>query len=58
VIPIPGTRSPKRIEENIGALSVKLTAEECSQIEASIPEIVGDRYPGMSGTFNQKLDQL
>ena len=47
IIPIPGTKNPKYIAENIGAFDVQLTKEEVQQIRAEIEqvEIVGDRYP-------------
>ncbi len=50
IVPIPGTRSTKRLLENIGATEVKLTAEDLAQLEAVFPLGVtaGDRYPDMS----------
>lgn len=46
VIPIPGTSSMKRLEENVAAADVVLTAEELDQIEKIAPPGVaaGDRY--------------
>lgn len=42
-----GTKKSKYLEENIGALAVKLTAEEVEQIRTEIEkvEVAGDRYP-------------
>ena len=50
VVPIPGTRKLARLEENLGALSVKLYAEDLARIEAAFPKgaTAGDRYPDMS----------
>lgn len=47
IVPIPGTTKLHRLEENIGAASVELTAEDLSEIEnaASKIAIQGDRYP-------------
>ncbi|GGE02806.1 aldehyde oxidase [Aureimonas endophytica] len=47
IVPIPGTRRLDRVEENLGAADVDLTAAEMSEIEksASEIEIVGDRLP-------------
>jgi aryl-alcohol dehydrogenase-like predicted oxidoreductase len=47
VVAIPGTRSRERLEENIGAASVNLTAEEVAQISAAVPAgaAAGTRYP-------------
>ena len=47
IVPIPGTTKLHRLEENIGAASVELTAENLRQIEnaaARIP-VQGARYP-------------
>jgi aryl-alcohol dehydrogenase-like predicted oxidoreductase len=47
VVAIPGTRSRERLEENIGAASVNLTAEQVAQISAAVPAgaAAGTRYP-------------
>ena len=46
VVPIPGTKRRKYLEENAAAADIKLTPAEISEIEAAVPqeEIVGDRY--------------
>ena len=47
VIPIPGTKRRKYLEENVGALNVKLTAEDLRRIDEVAPKgvAVGARYP-------------
>jgi len=47
IIPIPGTKRRERLEENIGALAVGLTAADVSEISAAIPPGAGAglRYP-------------
>ena len=47
IVPIPGTRKPHRLEENIGAADVELSADELAEIEgaASRIEVQGARYP-------------
>ena len=47
IVPIPGTKHKERLVENIGALSVKLTADDLAQIPNSIPvgAAAGLRYP-------------
>ena len=47
IVPIPGTTKLSRLEENIGAASVELTADDLRQIEeaASHIKIEGERYP-------------
>jgi aryl-alcohol dehydrogenase-like predicted oxidoreductase len=47
IVPIPGTKRRKYLEENVGALEVKLTKEELRQIDEVFPPDVaaGQRYP-------------
>ncbi|BBL79972.1 aldehyde oxidase [Rubrobacter xylanophilus] len=47
IAPIPGTRRPERLTENIGAAQIELTPEDMHKIEeaASRIEIQGARYP-------------
>lgn len=50
IVPIPGTRKLERLEENLGALDVVLTAEELQELNDALAniEIAGDRYPAGS----------
>ena len=55
VIPIPGTSSMARLEENIHAAYVELTEQDLSRIEHSLPKgsVVGERYaPAMMKIVN------
>ena len=47
LIPIPGTKRKERLLENIGALSVTLTASDVTRISEAIPvgAVAGLRYP-------------
>nr|WP_275935455.1 aldo/keto reductase [Sandaracinus amylolyticus] len=47
VVPIPGTKRRKYLDENLGALDVTLTREELAEIERIAPKGVaaGERYP-------------
>ncbi|HET7897230.1 MAG TPA: aldo/keto reductase, partial [Flavisolibacter sp.] len=47
IFPIPGTKQIKYLEENVGALDVRLTPEDLQEIEAIAPKGVaaGLRYP-------------
>jgi aryl-alcohol dehydrogenase-like predicted oxidoreductase len=47
IVPIPGSRKLERLDENIGALAVELTADDLQAIESAISKITvqGDRYP-------------
>ncbi len=45
-MPIPGTTKPHRLEENIGAADVELTADDLRDIESAAARITvrGARY--------------
>jgi aryl-alcohol dehydrogenase-like predicted oxidoreductase len=47
IVPIPGTTKLNRLEENIGAAIISLTADELTEINSALKNIkvVGDRYP-------------
>lgn len=47
IVPIPGTRRLTRLEENIGAADVALTAEDLAELDEASTQvkIVGERYP-------------
>ena len=47
VVPIPGTKHRARLEENLGAISVALSAAELAHIDEVAPMGVaaGQRYP-------------
>lgn len=53
IVPIPGTTKLHRLEENIGAVSVDLTANDLKEIDEAAAQItvVGARYP-------EKLERL
>src|SRR5579875_448692 len=36
IVPIPGTKSPRRLEENAGASEIELTAEEVAELDNAI----------------------
>jgi aryl-alcohol dehydrogenase-like predicted oxidoreductase len=46
IVPIPGTKRRKYLDQNIGAMSVELTPEELARIDAILPPgaAAGDRY--------------
>jgi len=46
IVPIPGSRRIERLEENLGALTVDLTASDLQEIERAMSAItvLGDRY--------------
>ena len=47
IVPIPGTRSPKRLEENLGAVDFSLTEADLAQIAQILPTGgFGARYAG------------
>jgi aryl-alcohol dehydrogenase-like predicted oxidoreductase len=47
IVPIPGTKRKERVDENLAALDVKLSAEDVARISAAIPAgaAAGLRYP-------------
>lgn len=46
IVPIPGTRSPQRVEENVGAADLTLTAADLTRIKEILPTGgFGSRYP-------------
>ena len=46
IVPIPGTRHPERLEENLGALNLVLSENDLRRIDAAAPKgaTAGDRY--------------
>jgi aryl-alcohol dehydrogenase-like predicted oxidoreductase len=44
VVPIPGTKRRKYLEENAAAADVELTEEDLARIDDELPEVSGDRY--------------
>jgi aryl-alcohol dehydrogenase-like predicted oxidoreductase len=56
IIPIPGTKRPKYLVENAGAVQIQLSADDFEQIETLIQTYpnIGDRY---NDTFNQFVDK-
>ncbi len=48
VVPIPGTKRVKYLEENVAAASVELSTDDLAQLAESVPAAVGDRYPDLS----------
>ena len=53
IVPIPGTTKLHRLDENLGAVAIKLTADDVREIEsaASKIKVEGARYP-------EKLEQM
>ena len=50
IVPIPGTKHVSYLEEDLGALEVRLTSEDLHRLDQACPRgaAVGDRYPDMS----------
>ena len=57
VVPIPGTKSIERLEENAKAIEIAetLTADDMERIKNSVKPALEPRYEGMQGTFNTRL---
>jgi aryl-alcohol dehydrogenase-like predicted oxidoreductase len=54
VVPIPGTTKAARIDENLGACAVGLSAVDLATLSDSLPAAAGDRYPtGMQALVDE-----
>jgi aryl-alcohol dehydrogenase-like predicted oxidoreductase len=51
IVPIPGTRRLERLEENLGAADVKLTADDLREIDSALSKI---RVQGARGTGQER----
>lgn len=53
VVPIPGTKRRERLDENLGALKVRLSAEDVGRISEAIlvGAAAGNRYPDMAAVY-------
>ncbi|WP_063736649.1 aldo/keto reductase [Streptomyces sp. RTd22] len=53
VVPIPGTRREKYLEENLAAVAIELSAEDLAAIDAAAPaeQVAGTRYDEKSLAF-------
>ncbi len=47
IVPIPGAKSRKHLEENVGAAGITLTADDLAEIDRVVPlgAAAGTRYP-------------
>ncbi|NTX29607.1 aldo/keto reductase [Burkholderia pyrrocinia] len=56
IVPIPGTTKLHRLDENVGAAAVTLTADDLAAIETALLQvrIVGERYPAH---FQRRIDR-
>lgn len=55
IVPIPGTKHPKWLRENIAASSITLSQDDCAALESAVPRgaVIGDRYQASGmGTIN------
>src|SRR6202167_2173779 len=54
LVPIPGTKRRKYLEENAAAADIELTPGDLQRIDAALPAAVGDRYdPAGMGSVNR-----
>lgn len=46
IVPVLGTRKVAQLEEALGAMAIRLTAEEVASLEAAVPpeKVQGTRY--------------
>ncbi len=57
IVPIPGTRRLERLEENLGAADLDLTADDLAELDAASAsvQVQGDRYPEAMQTDDRPL---
>ncbi len=50
IVPIPGTKRTKYLQENVGAVDIMLTPEDLKRLDEIVPKgaATGERYPDMS----------
>jgi aryl-alcohol dehydrogenase-like predicted oxidoreductase len=48
IVPIPGTKRVRYLEENVAALDLELSADDLATLDGA-GQAAGDRYPDMSG---------
>jgi len=50
IVPIPGTKQVRYLDDNLGALNVRLTSDDLAQLDAILPAdaVAGPRYPAQS----------
>lgn len=56
IVPIPGTKRRRYLDENVGALAVRLSPAQLAALDAAFPfnAAAGDRYPpSMMGALNR-----
>jgi aryl-alcohol dehydrogenase-like predicted oxidoreductase len=53
IVPIPGTSKVHRLEENAAAVAIRLSPDDCAQIEAAVPAeaVTGARYDDIGKTL-------
>ena len=53
VVPIPGTKRSTRVDENVGAADVTLTAADVAGLSSALPPgaAAGPRYAQMAGVY-------
>jgi aryl-alcohol dehydrogenase-like predicted oxidoreductase len=56
IVPIPGTTKLSRLEENLGAITLELSAEDVRALEeaSSAIKVAGERYPA---THQKMIDR-
>ena len=54
IVLIPGTKRRKYLDENLGALDVKLQPDDLAQIGALASTVKGERYAAWIAKFSEK----
>ncbi|MGY1813535.1 aldo/keto reductase [Blastococcus sp. SYSU D00820] len=57
VVPIPGTKRRRYLEENVGAVAVELSADDLARLAEIVPPPVGSRYPDAAYTYGDSPER-
>jgi aryl-alcohol dehydrogenase-like predicted oxidoreductase len=60
VVPIPGTKRRRYLEENVGAVGLELSADDLARLDVIAPPgvAVGGRYPGASYAYGDSPERV
>ncbi len=56
IVPVMGARTRDQLRETLGAVDLRLSAEEMARIDREVPAVAGDRYPreGMAALDSER----
>jgi aryl-alcohol dehydrogenase-like predicted oxidoreductase len=54
IVPIPGTKRRRYLDEDLDALNVKLSSDDLAELNALVALVSGDRYPAQVARFVER----